>query len=426
MAEEKPTQSPNTQSSALSPDNSSSPSVLSPQSSFSWLITGGCGFIGRNLISNLVAEGSHFIRIIDNLKVGSREDLKQVCDFEEIDQSHIKTNNSLQPTPPSSLKKVQLVAGDILDAELALKACQGFDVIVHLAANTGVAPSVENPRMDCETNVIGTLNYLEAARQCNVARFVFASSGAPAGEVEPPIHEELPPHPVSPYGASKLAGEGYCSAYYRTFGVETVCLRFGNVYGPLSGKKDSVVAKFIKRAMAGEALEIYGNGTQTRDFIYIDDLTDAIYNAATIKTKCSGLRSQDSANSSPAVSKSSVLSTQHSGVYPQSSVLSPQHSIIAGETFQIATNRETTVREMVDQLLPILAQHGFEDIQLIHGERRKGDVMRNFSDTTKARNVLGWWCAHALEEGLKKTVQWFVDQSPNGGVADTRHKKIAT
>ena len=96
-----------------------------------------------------------------------------------------------------------------------------FDVIVHLAANTGVGPSVENPRLDCFTNVIGTFNYLDAARVNNIPRFIFASSGAPAGEVEPPIHEELPPHPVSPYGASKLAGEGYCSAYNKSFGIDT-------------------------------------------------------------------------------------------------------------------------------------------------------------------------------------------------------------
>lgn len=356
---------------------STNPPLLTPHS---WLITGGCGFIGRNLISNLVAEGNHVIRIIDNLKVGTIEDLKKVCNFEEIDPSQIRTNNFSRPTPSFSLNTMQLVVGDIIDADLAIAASAGFDVIVHLGANTGVAPSVENPRMDFETNVIGTFNYLEAARQCGVSRFVFASSGAPAGELLPPIHEELPPHPVSPYGASKLAGEGYCSAYYRTFGVEAVCLRFGNVYGPLSGKKDSVVAKFIKRAMTGEFLEIYGDGNQTRDFIYVIDIVNAIRAAA-------------------------------------------RKPGIGGETFQIATSKETTVREMVEQLLPILVRHGYDNTRLVHGEKRIGDIMRNFSDTTKARNVLGWRCTHALEDGLKKTVQWFVDQSPYCCVADAQYKK---
>ena len=376
----------NTQSSDLSPENSPQSSVLSTQSSFSWLITGGCGFIGRNLIKRLVAEGGHKIRVLDNLSVGTKEDLSEVCNYSVLSPQSSDVN-------PQSSTPVELFIGDIKDPTTCQKASEGTDIIVHLAANTGVGPSVKDPRSDMETNVFGTFNMLEAARQNKVGRFVFASSGAPVGECEPPIHEELAPHPVSPYGASKLAGEGYCSAYYRTFGLETVALRFGNVYGPLSGHKNSVIAKFIKKAMNGETLEIYGDGTQTRDFIYIDDLIDAIYKASTIKTKCSGLRSQDSGKSSdliedlpekntqssvqstqhsPFVSQSSVLSTQPSDVEPQSSVqstqssevgpqssvLSPQHCSIAGEVFQIATNKETTVSEMADILIPILNEKG--------------------------------------------------------------------
>jgi UDP-glucose 4-epimerase len=238
-----------------------------------WLITGGCGFIGRNLVKNLTDEEGHFIRVMDNLSVGTRKDLSNVCDFIEADVSALNSD-------PDS--KTELIVGDILDSDLAVKAAQGMDVIVHLAANTGVAPSVENPRLDCEKNVFGTLNMLEAARINQMNRFIFASSGAPAGECEPPIHEEMPPHPVSPYGASKLSGEGYCSAYFHTFGINTVCLRFGNVYGPLSGHKDSVVAKFIKHIMEGKPLEIYGDGSQTRDFIFTDDLIKAIRLAAQI------------------------------------------------------------------------------------------------------------------------------------------------
>jgi UDP-glucose 4-epimerase len=266
-----------------------------------WLITGGCGFIGRNLIKTLLQEKGHFIRVIDNLTVGTRDDLAMVTEFEEIDQD----NNSILCSRPGSESSLQLIVGDVLDEKLALVVCRNIDVIVHLAANTGVGPSVDNPRMDCRVNVFGTLNYLEAARYCNVKRLIFASSGAPAGECEPPIHEGIPPHPVSPYGASKLAGEGYCSAYWRTFNVETACLRFGNVYGPLSNKKDSVVAKFIKRAIGGFDLKIYGDGKQTRDFIYIDDLVQAVLLAA-VKDN------------------------------------------IGGEVFQIATNCETSVQEMTD------------------------------------------------------------------------------
>ena len=114
---------------------------------------------------------------------------------------------------------------------------------MHLAANSGVAPSVENPLYDMDVNVRGTFNMLEAARKNSVKRFIFASSGAPLGEVEPPIHEEIAPKPVSPYGASKLAGEAYCSAYYRTFGLKTISLRFGNVYGPRSKHKSRILSR---------------------------------------------------------------------------------------------------------------------------------------------------------------------------------------
>lgn len=342
-----------------------------------WLVTGGCGFIGRNLIKRLIAEGTHKICVLDNLSVGTKEDLSQVCDFEEVDPSSLLTSNA---SPNSRCK---IVIGDIKDSETCQKATAGADIVVHLAANTGVGPSVDDPKADMEANVIGIFNMLEAARQNKVSRFVFASSGAPVGECEPPIHEELAPHPVSPYGASKLAGEGYCSAYYRTFGLETVALRFGNVYGPLSGQKNSVIAKFIKQAINGETLEIYGDGTQTRDFIYIKDLIDAIYKAATLCI-------QNSLNSS---------------------LLTPDASLkIAGEIFQIATNKETTVGEMVDILLPILDAAGIKNLKVVHVEKRLGDVMRNYSDTSKALKILEWDCKHDLANGMKKTVRWFMDK----------------
>lgn len=320
-----------------------------------WLITGGCGFIGTSLIRTLEAEGGHQVRVIDNLSTGTRDDLSMVCSFNEIESDVIKGG-------PGG---VELIVGDILDENLANTVTQGIDVIVHLAANTGVGPSVEDPRADCMANVIGTFNYLEAARLNKVPRFVFASSGAPAGEVEPPIHEELPPHPVSPYGASKLAGEGYCSAYYKTFGIQTVMLRFGNVYGPGSLHKSSVVAKFIRQALNKETLEIYGDGTQTRDFVYIDDLINALRLA---------------------------VSTQN----------------IGGEAFQIASNQETTVGEITNKLVTILEENGVKGIKVFNGENRLGDVKRNYSDTSKAKNKLGWQPTMTQEEGLVKTVEYFV------------------
>lgn len=320
-----------------------------------WLITGGCGFLGTALIRRLIARGDQSIRVLDNLSTGTREDLEEVSEYSELTAQDIH----------SAPNGVEMVVGDIMDEALAIKATKGCDIIVHFAANTGVGPSVENPRSDMLANVVGTFNYLEAARLNRIPRFIFASSGAPAGEVEPPIHEELPPHPVSPYGASKLAGEGYCSAYKRTYGIDTVMLRFGNVYGPGSLHKSSVVAKFISRALVGKPFEIYGDGSQTRDFIYIDDLIDAVLLAA----------------------------------------ITPG---IGGEAFQIATSYETTVGEVASRLVQTLASAGVGNVEIINAETRLGDVKRNFSDTTKARKLLGWQPKVALEEGLMKTVAYFL------------------
>jgi UDP-glucose 4-epimerase len=328
-----------------------------------WLITGGCGFLGTSLIKRLLQEGVSRIRILDNLSVGTRDDLATVCNFTEIEAISLPTQHSSTDTKSSPI--VELIIGDIRDPETCAQCCEKVDTIVHFAANTGVPVSVEHPRLDMECNVNGTFNMLEAARQKEVKRFVFASSGAPAGEVEPPIHEELPAHPVSPYGASKLAGEGYCSAYFRSFNIETVALRFGNVYGPASGHKTSIVAKFVRQAIAGEPLEIYGDGSQTRDFIYVDDLIESV-----------------------------ILAGTKPG--------------IGGEVFQIASNHETTVGEITEQLIAILESEGQKNIKVIHSATRLGDVKRNFSDTSKAKTMLGWIPQVERSEGLKRTIQWFL------------------
>lgn len=318
-----------------------------------WLITGGCGFIGTSVVRMLTEKHPGVaIHIVDNLSVGQREDLRQVHDFREV------------PVGAQDWRGVTLSVADIRNAEDMLACSKGADCILHLAANTGVGPSVDNPRLDMEQNVVGLFNMLEAARANKVGSFIFASSGAPAGEVEPPIHEELAPHPVSPYGASKLAGEGYCSAYARTFGLKTVALRFGNVFGPLSKHKSSVVAKFIRQAIEGEACEIYGDGTQTRDFIYIDDLVQAIILAA--------------------------------------------ESGLGGEVFQIASGREHTVFELAGMLQEELERTAGIHMTLAYGSARLGDVKRNYSDTSKAHRVLGWQPQMDLRAGIATTVRYFL------------------
>ena len=321
-----------------------------------WLITGGCGFLGTALIAKLVQSQDNNIRVLDNLSVGSKEDLCLVTSFSEQPRHKLNwLHNS----------KVALTVGDILDENLAYLVSKDADIIVHFAANTGVGSSVENPRQDMVVNIVGTFNFLQAARHNNVSRFIFASSGAPAGEVVPPIHEELPPHPVSPYGASKLAGEGYCSAFNKTYGVETVMLRFGNVYGPGSLHKGSVVAKFIRNAIDGEPLVVYGDGSQTRDFIYIEDLIRAVLLASEVPN-------------------------------------------VGGEVFQIATSKETAVGKVADLLAHELLKHGLKNVKVKNTERRIGDVMRNYSDTSKAKQILGWEANTSLQEGLKKTVEYFI------------------
>ena len=318
-----------------------------------WLITGGCGYIGTSLIEKLLELDSAVnIRVLDNLTVGSEDDLAEVANFKKV------TKISASP------KGVELFVGDIKNAQDCITASKGIDCIVHLAANTGVGPSVENPKIDMEANVIGTFNMLEASRENKVSKFIFASSGAPIGELKtPPIHEELPAHPVSPYGASKLAGEGYCSAYYQTFGINTIALRFGNVYGPRSKHKASVVAKFIKQALNGETCEIYGTGKQTRDFIYISDLIGAIVKAS--------------------------------------------EADVGGEIFQIASSKERTVNEIVEIIKDELEKQNIE-MKIKYGEARLGDVMRNYSDTSKAKNVLGWETEMNISEGIKNTIHYFL------------------
>jgi UDP-glucose 4-epimerase len=304
--------------------------------------------------------------VVDNFSVGQPEDLGRVCAYKWLDETE------LYKWPD----QVCLIKGDILDQEMMSETCSGADGVVHLAANTGVIPSIENPGMDCKTNVLGTLNLLESCRKSGVSRFVLASSGAPLGEQVPPIHENMVAKPISPYGASKLCGEAYCSAYHGSFDIETAALRFGNVYGPFSSHKGSIVAKFIKEILNGEPLTIYGDGNQTRDFIYIEDLCRAVWAALTREN-------------------------------------------IGGEIFQIATHQEHTVNEVAETLNRLMRQICGKKSEIRHASERKGEVRRNFSDISKARQVLGWEPGWEFEEGMKETVRWFVQQGAENATRET-------
>jgi UDP-glucose 4-epimerase len=296
------------------------------------LVTGGAGFVGVNL-APVLAEAGFVTRCYDDFSTGHRTDAERAS-YDEI------------------------VEGDVLDAAALAEAAVGCTHVVHLAAQAGVPTSVADPVRDCELNVRGTLNALMAARDVGVEGFVFASSNAPLGEIEPPAHEGMVPRPTSPYGASKLAGEAYCSAFAGSYGVPAAVLRFSNVYGPFSYHKGSVVAAFCKRAMAGEPLVVYGDGKQTRDFVFVEDLARGIGAALA-----------------------------HGG---------------AGVVAHLGSGTETTVLEVAR-----LVSDRLGEVPVEHHPARTGDVERSSSDISRARELFGYAPRVSLEEGLDRTAAWF-------------------
>jgi len=302
------------------------------------LVTGGCGFIGANLVPILLERG-YQVRVLDNLSRGQ-------IDF----------------LPKSGF---EFLKGDIRDSEAVADACKDIDKVVHLAAYGSVIESVEYPDINFEVNAWGTLKLLEAARDAGVSRFVFASTGgALIGDAEPPVSEDSNPRPKSPYGASKLVGEGYCHAFAGSYDLPTVMLRFGNVYGPVSAHKKGAVTAFIKAIMRGEDIVIYGDGTASRDLLHVSDLCDGIVRA---------------------------LETD----------LEP------GSVFHLATGRETSVAELAELLKSVadVAEH-----PVVFRAARRGEVLRNFANYDKARETLGFSPEISLEEGLARTWEWFKDE----------------
>jgi len=299
------------------------------------LVTGGCGFIGVNLARALDGRGWELVAF-DDLSTGSRRD--------------------------GEAAGYRVIEGDVRDLAALRAACAGAEYVVHLAAHTDVVASVEDPAVDVDVNVRGTLHALLAARDAGVRGFVFASSNAPLGEVEPPTREDKVPRPLSPYGASKLAGEGLCSAFAGSYGLATTVLRFSNVYGPFSYHKGSVVAAFMKRIMEGEPLVVYGDGEQTRDFVYVGDLADGIVRALAAGS--------------------------------------------AGEVFHLGSGTETSINELARRIVALFPDRR---IDLEYRPERPGEIRRNFSDVSKARRVLGFAPRVGLDAGLAATRDWFLE-----------------
>jgi UDP-glucose 4-epimerase len=255
-----------------------------------------------------------------------------------------------------------LFRAPLADGMAVAEAVAGVDAIVHLAARAGIPDSVADPLGTFEVNVAQTLGLLDAARQAHVGRFVFASSNAAAGDHEPPADEADLPHPRSPYGASKLAIEAYCQAYAATFGMAACALRFSNAYGPYSLHKKSVVAAWLRAALAGEPVTVQGDGEQTRDFVYSSDLATAVVAA-----------------------------------------LDAREDVVAGELFQVGTGRETTINELAVAIGAAVGRR----LETVHAEARAGDIRRNVSRIDKAADRLGYRATISLEDGLARTARWF-------------------
>ncbi len=311
------------------------------------LVTGGCGFVGTNLIEYLLKKSDWDITVLDNLSVGRLEYLKRIDGYSD--------------------EKIRFIEGDVRGEDDVEKAVDGCDYVIHLAAQTSVVDSVKEPKKDADINIMGTINLLDECVESDVERFIQASSAAPLGEQEMPIDESKVPQPLAPYGASKLACEGYCSAYSGSHGLDTVALRFSNVYGPKSWHKGSVVAKFIKQIIEGESPVIYGDGGQTRDFIHTRDISQALYRACVEE-------------------------------YEENF-----------ELFQIATGRETSVNELYSIIKNKLEEKGVEVPEPEYGEKRKGEIYRNYADIGKAEEVLNYSPQVKIEEGIEETVDWFLN-----------------
>jgi UDP-glucose 4-epimerase len=299
------------------------------------LITGGCGFIGVNLIDFLRRTSNVEIVVLDNLSLGRKEYLEPYG--------------------------VTFMHGDIRNAEQVAEAVDGVSAIVHLAADTRVVESIDNPRHNFDVNVGGTFTLLEAARKASVDRFVFASTGgAIIGHAEPPVHEGMVPRPASPYGASKLFGEGYLSAYFGAYGMKTVALRFSNVYGPRSYHKGSAVAQFIRNVLERKQVTVFGDGSQTRDFIYVDDI-------------CRGV--------------SLALAAP-------------------GGTYQLGSGVPTSVNELLELIRAVVGPEGMPKVQYMPA--RAGELVHTHSRIDKAHAELGFEAKMPLSEGLRETWSWFL------------------
>jgi nucleoside-diphosphate-sugar epimerase len=300
------------------------------------MVTGGAGFIGSHLVEALSRR--HSVVVLDNFSTGKLRNL-----------SAVKSSS------------VRIVRGDIGDRRMVARVLRGARTVFHQAARVGVTPSVANPILTNDVNVNGTLNLLKAAVKNHVERFIFASSASVYAERPAlPKREDMVPEPISPYGVSKLAAENYCKTFYKTYGLETVSLRYFNVYGPRQtiGPYSGVITTFTDRIKKGKQPIVFGDGSQIRDFTFVSDVV-------------------------------------------QANLLAMENDAAAGEIFNIGTGIPTSINTLAKTILRLC---GRPRLGISRQEKRPGEVVHSLGDISRARRVLGYRPKVRLDDGLRLVI----------------------
>ena len=306
-----------------------------------YLVTGVAGFIGSNIARELLRRGER-VRGFDNFETGKRENLADLTgkiEFREI---------------------------DLLDSRSVAECCRGVDYVLHQAAIPSVPRSVEQPVESHEANITGTLNVLMGVREAKVKRVVYAASSSAYGDTPTlPKHEAMLPNPISPYAVQKLAGELYMSSFYRVYGLETVSLRYFNIFGPYqdpTSQYSGVLAKFVTQMLAGKPCTIFGDGEQSRDFTYVENAVNA-----------------------------NLLACE-----------APAEAV-AGQVFNVATGKRYSLNETFRILAEIIGHKG----QPQYSSPRAGDVKHSLADISRTREAMGYAPTVDFEGGLRRTVEWY-------------------
>ncbi|MBP7055540.1 MAG: SDR family oxidoreductase [Candidatus Omnitrophica bacterium] len=333
-----------------------------------FLVTGGAGFIGSHIVERLLNEG-HFVRVLDNFSSGKESNLSFVLD-------PITANR--KPTTDN----FELIRGDIRDSATCMLATQGIDYVLHQAALRSVPKSMIMPHEYNAVNIDGTVNMLEAALKNKVKRFVYASSSSVYGDAKSfPQKETDPCYPISPYALTKLTDEHYARVFSVNFGLETLGLRYFNVFGPRQSADDEyaiVIPKFVTCILNDKNPPIHGTGKQSRDFTYVDNVVQANILAATTNTKTYHLR--------PNIAKSTFY-----GI------------------FNVACGQDQTILDLVATISKIISK----SVKPLHGPVRQGDVFRTLADISHTKLVLGYKPQVSFEDGLRLTVAWFEQKLSN-------------